>query len=347
METDARQTFLRPTLADVMAARRAIGPYLRPTPVVTSASLDRLLGCRAYVKCENLNPTRAFKIRGGINLLANLTADERRRGVIASSTGNHGQSIAYASRLFGVRAVIGVPTSANPVKLQAMRDLGAEVVEIGRDFDEAREWVERTAAAEGYRYIHSANEPLLIAGVATASLELIEEVPDLDVIIVPVGGGSGASGHATAAKTVRPTLELIGVQATGAPAVERSWRARRMTATDSVHTRAEGLQTRVPFALTIGILWDHLDEMVLVSDEEMEDGIRILLDTIRQVAEHAGAAPVAAARRLGDRITGRKVGLILSGGNITIEALRTLLSSEGLPFATGAGGFEAEGARTT
>lgn len=325
----------RPTFADVLAARRAIAPYLRPTPVITSPTLDRALGCRVFVKCENLNPTRAFKIRGGINLLSRLEGDERRRGVIASSTGNHGQSIAYASRLFGVRAIIGVPEQANPVKLQAMRDLGAEVVEVGRDFDQAREWVERTAAAEGYRYIHSANEPMLIAGVATASLELIEEVPDLNVIIVPVGGGSGASGHSIAAKTVSPGLTLIGVQAEGAPAVARSWRARRMITTEVMNTKAEGLATRVPFALTLGILWDCLDDMILVSDEEMEDGIRILLDTTRQVAEHAGAAPVAAARRLWNRIADRKVGLILSGGNITIEALRAILSSQGTPEAAG------------
>lgn len=318
---------VRPTFADVIAARRAIAPYLRPTPLVTSPTLDRLLGCRAFVKCENANPTRAFKIRGGINLLSRLAEDERRRGVITSSTGNHGQSIAYASRLFGVRAIIGVPKKANAVKLQAMRDLGGEIVEVGRDFDEAREWVERTAAAEGYRYIHSANEPLLIAGVATISLELIEEVPDIEVIIVPVGAGSGASGHCITAKTVNPTVEVIGVQAAGAPAVERSWRARRHITTETMTTKAEGLATRIPFDLTLGILWDRLDDMILVDDEEMEDGIRILLDTTRQVAEHAGAAPVAAARRLRDRISGRKVGLILSGGNITIEALRAILSS--------------------
>ncbi len=317
---------VRPTFADVLAARRAIAPYLRPTPVVTSPALDRLLGCRAFVKCENANPTRAFKIRGGINLISRLPEDERRRGVIASSTGNHGQSIAYASRLFGVRATIGVPKNANPVKVQAMRDLGGEVVEIGRDFDEAREWVERTAEAEGYRYIHSANEPLLIAGVATISLELIDEVPDLDVIIVPVGGGSGASGHCITAKTINPGVQVIGVQAAGAPAVERSWRARRHITTETMTTKAEGLATRIPFELPLGILWDKLDDLILVNDEEMEDGIRILLDTTRQVAEHAGAAPVAAARRLWDRISGRKVGLILSGGNITIEALRAILS---------------------
>src|SRR3990170_1319883 len=293
-----------PEFADVLAARRAIATYLRPTPVVTSPALDRLLVWR-------------------------LSADERNRGVIAASTGNHGQSIAYASRLFGVRAIIGVPAGANPVKLQAMRDFGAEVVEVGKDYDEAREWVERTAGAEGYRYVHSGNEPYLIAGVATAGLELIEEVPDLDIIIVPVGGGSGACGYIVAAKSVNPRIQIMGVQAEGAPAVARSWRERRTVTTDAILTKAEGLATRAPFSLTLAMMWERLDEMILVGDEEMEDGVRILLDTTGQVAELAGAAPVAAARCLPERVAGRTVGLILSGGNITMDGLRAILSGNG------------------
>ncbi len=332
-----------PRFTDVLAARRTIAPHLRPTPLVTSAGLDRWLGCRAFVKCENANPTRAFKIRGGINLIAHLSADERRRGVISASTGNHGQSIAYAARLFGVRAIIAMPEHPNPVKRQAMADFGAEIVEVGRDFDEAREWVERTAPVEGYRYVHSGNEPFLIAGVATASLELIEEVPDLDVIIVPVGGGSGASGHTIAAKTVNPRVEVIGVQAAGAPAVARSWQERRWVTTDAIRTKAEGLATRAPFALTLAMMWARLEDMVLVTDEEMEEGIRILLETTRQVAEHAGAAAVAAARRMHDRIAGRKVGLILSGGNITMEALRAIVSEAGDRDRAASAGHERSG----
>jgi threonine dehydratase len=315
-----------PELTDVLSARRAIAPYLRPTPVVASPALDRLLGCRAFVKCENANPTRAFKVRGGINLISRLSPEERRRGVISASTGNHGQSVAYASQVFGVRAVIAMPVGANPVKLQAMRDFGAEIVEVGRDFDEAREWVEQTAASEGYRYVHSGNEPYLIAGVGTVSLELIEDVPDLDVIIVPVGGGSGACGHIVAAKTVNPRLRIIGVQAEGAPAVSRSWREHRTVTTEAILTRAEGLATRAPFSLTLAMMWARLDEMITVADEEMEEGVRILLDTTRQVAELAGAAPVAAALRLRDRIADRNVGLVLSGGNITMDGLLAILS---------------------
>ncbi|MDR7486586.1 MAG: threonine/serine dehydratase [Armatimonadota bacterium] len=315
-----------PRFEDVLDARRTIAPYLRPTPVVTSPALDRLLGCRAFVKCENTNPTRAFKVRGGINLISRLSPGERARGVITASTGNHGQSIAYAAALFGVRAIIGVPRNANPVKLQAMRDFGAEIVEVGRDFDDARGWVERTAETEGYRYVHSGNEPSLIAGVATSSLELIETVPDLDVIIVPVGGGSGACGHTIAAKVVNPRIQIIGVQAAGAPAVYHSWKEGRWATFETLRTRAEGLATRAPFALTLAMMRERLDDLVLVTDEEMEEGIRVLLETTGQVAELAGAAAAAAARRLRDRIAGRNVGLILSGGNITMEALRAILA---------------------
>ncbi len=318
-----------PLFSDVLSARRAIAPYLRPTPLVGSRALDRLLGATAFVKCENANPTRAFKVRGGVNLISRLSDEERRRGVITASSGNHGQSIAYAAGLFGARAVIGVPERSNPVKLQAIREFGAEVVEVGKDFDEAREWVERTAEAEGYRYIHSGDEPLLIAGVGTASLELMEEVPDLEVVVVPVAGGSGACGHLTAAKAINPRVQVIGVQAAGAPAVYRSWKEGRPISLESVATKAEGLATRVPFSLTLAMMMERLDDMVLVEDEEMEEGVRLLLDTTRQVAELAGAAALAAALRMRDRIAGRKVGLILSGGNITMEALRAILSPSG------------------
>src|SRR6266436_1374545 len=180
-----------PDLAGVLAARQRIGPYLRPTPLYRYPALDELTGARVWVKHENHQPVGAFKVRGGVNLVSQLTPDERRRGIIAASTGNHGQSVAYAADLFGVRAIVCVPEQANPVKIESMRALGAEVVFHGRDFDEAREYCEKQAAEHGYRYIHSGNEPMLIAGVGTYTLEILQTQPDIDVIVVPVGGGSG------------------------------------------------------------------------------------------------------------------------------------------------------------
>ncbi len=310
-----------PTVHDVYAARRVIAPHLPRTPLVHAPALDRLLGARVYVKCENTLPTGAFKVRGGINLISRLSPDERRRGVITASTGNHGQSIAYAARMFGVRAIIGAPRGSNPIKLASIGALGAEVVLEGRDFDEAREWVERTAREEGYRYVHSANEPLLVAGVGTISLEVLEDLPEVDVIIVPIGAGSGACGHCITAKALHPAVRVIGVQAEHANPVERTLREGRMVSLDRMETFAEGLATRVPFALPITLLRRYLDEIVLVSDEELRRAILLLAEAVRQTAEGAGAASAAAALRLRGQLRGKTVALILSGGNITLEAL--------------------------
>ncbi len=313
-----------PTIRDVYAARRVIAPYLPRTPLVHAPALDRILDARVYVKCENTLPTGAFKVRGGLNVVSRLSAEERRRGVITASTGNHGQSIAYAARIFGVRAIIGAPRGSNPLKVAAMRALGAEVVLEGRDFDEAREWVERTARAEGYRYIHSANEPLLIAGVGTLSLEVMEDLPQTDVIIAPIGAGSGACGHCITAKALHPGLRVIGVQAEGANPVERTLREGRMVSLDRMETFAEGIATRVPFALPITILRRHLDEIVLVSDEEIRRAILLLATSVRQTAEGAGAASAAAALRLREQLRGKTVVLVLSGGNIPLDALSAI-----------------------
>ena len=318
-----------PTLADVFRARVAIAPYLRPTATIEGLALDSALGCRAYLKCENLNPTGAFKVRGGVALLASLDPDQRARGVLAASTGNHAQSVAYAARLFGARAIIYMPEAANPLKVAATRALGAEVVLIGRDFDEARRHAEARARAEEFRYVHSSDEPLLIAGVATCALELFEVVPDLDVLFVPVGAGSGVIGAAIVARAIHPTTRVIGVQAEGAPAVYRSWKEGRRVVTESVTTFAEGLATREPFDLPLQLLPKLVDEIMLVSDAELREAIGLILDTTHQIAEGAGAAAVAAAMTRRDQIRGKKVGMILSGGNIAIEELRGIRSASG------------------
>ena len=314
-----------PTLADVFRARATIAPYLRPTPTIESAALGAQLGCRVFLKCEHLTPTGAFKVRGGVNLIASLAPEERARGVLAVSTGNHAQSVAYAARLFGVRAIIYMPEGANALKVAATRALGAEVVLAGHDFDASRLLAEAHAAREGLRYIHSADEPLLIAGVGTYALELLEAVPDLDAIFVPVGGGSGIIGTATVARAVNPAIRLIGVQAAGAPALYLSWLAGRRVETETIDTFAEGLATRQPFALPLELIPRLVDELMLVSDDELRRAIVTLLETTRQVAEGAGAAALAAAMLRRDELQGKKVGLVISGGNITMEQLRAIL----------------------
>lgn len=319
---------IEPTFVDVLDARRTIAKYLKPTPFFKSIPLSNRLGFEAYIKCENLQPIGAFKVRGGINLISKLSEHERRCGVITASTGNHGSSIAYASALFGVKAIIGAPVGSNPYKIQAIRDLGATVELHGKDFDEARLWVEREAREKGYRYIHSANEPLLIAGVGTLYLEILEDLPDVDVIFVPVGGGSGASGACLVAKTVNPSIKVIGVQSEGAPAVYESWKTGKMIEKEKLETFADGLATRVPFELTMKIMRRMIDEIILVSEEDLKNAIRLLFETTHQLAEGAGAASTAGAVKMHRDLKGKKVALVISGGNLTMNMIREIILRE-------------------
>ena len=315
-----------PTIADVLDAKRRIAPYLRPTPLYRYAGLDELLGADVFVKHENHQPVGAFKVRGGVNLLSRLDGDERERGVISASTGNHGQSIAYAARLFDVPATICVPENANPAKVASIRGLGANIVVHGRDFDDAREHCERLAQEHGHRYVHSGNEPLLIAGVGTETLEILEEEPRIDTIIVPIGGGSGAAGACIVAKSIDPAIRVIGVQSDAAPAAHRSWQARKLVEETRMETFAEGLATRTAFELPQTILWQSLDDFVLVPDDEIRAAQATMIETTRNLVEAAGAAPLAAAVRLRTQLDGRRVALILSGGNASreqvVDALR-------------------------
>jgi threonine dehydratase len=315
-----------PTLMDVLEARRRISRYLQPTPLYGYPGLDELLGAEVFVKHENHQPVGAFKVRGGVNLVSQLGPDERARGVIAASTGNHGQSIAYAARLFSVPATICVPEDANPVKVASMRGLGAELVFHGRDFDDARDRCEQLARERGCRYVHSGNEPLLIAGVGTHTLEILEAQPHTDAIVVPVGGGSGAAGACIVAKAVNPAVQVIGVQSEAAPAAYRSWRERRLVE-DTTETFAEGLATRTAFELPQRVLRELLDDFVLVGDDEIRSAQRTMIDETRNLIEAAGAAPLAAALRLRERLASKRVVLIASGGNASRAQLLELLSA--------------------
>ena len=316
------------TIDDVYEAQKAIAKYLPKTPLLSSPTLSKRLGCDAFVKCENVLPTGAFKVRGGINLISRLSDEEKLRGVIAASTGNHAQSIAYASSLFGVKAVIGMPLGANPDKVEATRSFGAVIELHGKDYDEARKWVEDEAKEKGYRYIHSANEPFLIAGVGTLYLEIMQEIPDVDVIIVPVGGGSGAAAACIVAKTLNPKVKVIGVQAENAPAVYLSWKNGKPMETESANTFAEGLATRVAFTMTFDILCNMIDDIVLVSEDELKKAILMLLETTHQLAEGAGAASTAAAFKLREQLQGKKVALPLTGGNLTLKNLHAILEEK-------------------
>ncbi|MCH8205703.1 MAG: threonine/serine dehydratase [Chloroflexi bacterium] len=314
----------RPTLQDIIAASRRIAPYVTRTPLHRYLSLDALLDAEVYVKHENHQRLGSFKMRGGVNLVSQLSDDEKRRGVSAASTGNHGQSIAYAAGVFGVKAVIAVPEGANPGKVESMQRLGANVVFHGKVFDDALEYAEQLGREEGYRFIHSANEPALVSGVGTYTLEIIEDLPDVEVIIVPVGGGSGACGACIAAKGINPDIQVIGVQSAQAPAVYLSWKEGRIVEAP-MESVAEGLATRTSYELPAAILRDMLDDFVLATDEEMEQAIVLNLEKTHNLTEHAGASSLAGALKIKERLRGKKVALVMSGGNISVPQLRTAL----------------------
>lgn len=316
-----------PTLQEILAARPNVYRFLRPTPLHHYPGLSQLLGAQVWVKHENHLPVGAFKVRGGLNLAAGLPEAQRRAGIYTASTGNHGQSIAFAGRALGAQVTIAAPENANPDKVAAMRGLGAEVLLHGADFDEAREWVARLADARGGRFIGPTDEPL-ICGVGTYGLEIVEDLPAVEVIVVPVGAGSGACGVGIVAKAVNPRIQVIGVQSAQAPAMQRSWASGQLTGA-AMHTRAEGLATRVPFENTQRIMRQLLDDFLLVEDDDIDRAVLLLLEHTHNLAEGAGAAPLAAALQIMERLAGKQVVLVMSGGNLALSALRRILAQPG------------------
>jgi threonine dehydratase len=314
-----------PTLDDIRAAREHVYAAMAPSPLLRHPRLAEHLGADVWVKHENHNPTGAFKIRGGLNLIARLSPEDRRRGVISATTGNHGQSIAFAAHRAGVPCTMAVPVGNNPAKCASMRAWGATVIEHGRDFDEARELVERLCAERGVRYVHSANEPDLIAGVGTYAIEVAETLADIEEVFVPIGGGSGASGLILVRDALGLSTRIIGVGAERADAVGTSWLTGTRITRESADTFAEGMATRVTFDLTFGILERGLDDFVLLSEAELADGVRVALDLTQNLAEGAGAASIAAAVKCRDRIAGKRVVCVMSGGNLDLGRLKLLL----------------------
>ncbi len=312
--------------SDVLDALPRVHEVLRPTPLYEWSELCEFLGCRFLLKHENHQPVGAFKVRGGINLISTLNGGERAGGILGCSTGNHGQSLAFAARRFGVHCTIVVPEGNNPDKNRAIRQLGAELIEHGRDFDEAREYVEQVVQAErGGRYVHSANEPKLIAGVGTMACEIFEQLPDPDVILMPIGLGSGVCGSSIVAKSMRPETKVIGVQAENSAAVARSWQTGTWQSTSSADTWAEGMATRIPAEMTLRIMRDLMDDVILVSDDELRLACYWILKYTHNLAEGAGAAALAAAYKHRDRFAGQKVVGILSGGNLDLTELPHIL----------------------
>ena len=313
-----------PTITDVYRAKPVVSRFLPRTPLVRSDPLSAELDADVYLKREDTLPTGAFKVRGGVNLLSTLPDEFKSTGLIAASTGNHGQSIAFSGAQFDIPVTIAVPEDANPDKVAAIERLGAAVVKHGANFDEAREWAEEQAATEGYRYVHSANEPALVAGIATAGLEVVEDLPDVDYVFCPVGGGSGASAYCLTVGQLTDAA-IVGVQSEAAPALYRAWSEDTLDPHERMETMAEGLATSVPFALTTRILRDHLDDFRLVSDDALLDGMASMLAEEHLVIEGASAASLAGARAMEEEIAGSTIVLQLSGRNVDQAKIRRVL----------------------
>jgi len=313
-----------PTTAAVARARKVVSRYLPETPLVRSEPLSAALDADVYLKREDTLPTGAFKVRGGVNLVASLDDQFRERGLLAASSGNHGLSVAWAGREFGVPVTIGVPEAANAGKVADMERLGAEVIRHGPDYDAAREHIESLAAETGKRYVHSGNEPKLLAGVGTAGLEIVDELPDIDRLYCPIGGGTSAVGYCLTVGALTDA-DIVGVQSAAAPAMHRAYHDDTLEPHDRMETSAEGVATRVPFALTMGILRDGLADFTLVSEDAIGDAVARMFDTERIVMEGACGTAVAAALQADD-IAGETVVLPVSGRNIDREKLDAVLA---------------------
>ncbi|GIL25669.1 threonine ammonia-lyase [Actinocatenispora comari] len=311
-------------LNDVLRAGRAIAGLLPPTPAWSYPLLDETAGARVVVKHEQVQPTGAFKVRGGLALLAGMSVADRARGVVTYSTGNHAQSIAYACRRFGAPCRIVMPADPNPTKLAAVRALGARVDCHGADLTAAQRYAADTA--DGMRLVGPAHEEDLVAGVGTAYTELLTAHPDLDALLVPVGGGSGAAAAGVVAAALAPRCEVIGVQSAASPAAHDSWRAGEPVEAPN-RTAAEGLATGSGFPLTQRLLRAHLRDFVLVSDEQLRAAQHVLLTRAHTLAEAAGAAGLAALLADPDRYAGRRVGIVVTGGNASPAELSAVLES--------------------
>ena len=318
------------TLDDVRAARERIAPYVTPTAFREYPRLSEIAGAgmRVFVKHENHQPTNSFKIRNGLSFMTTLDAEQLGRGVVAASTGNHGQGIAYGARLLGSSATICVPAGNNPDKNAAMRALGATVVEEGRDYDEAVGVMQRIARDEGRVVSHATNDPRIVAGAGTMTLEIVDQAPDLDALVIAIGGGSQAVGAITVARTLAPNLEVLGVQAAGAPAIHDSWHAGKRLTTERADTFAEGVATRTTYDLTFDALAAGLTDFVTVTDAEIADSLRTILSITKNVVEGAGAMGFASLPKFRERLAGKKVGVVFCGGNIDSAVLRRVLNNE-------------------
>lgn len=319
-------TALPVTLADVKAAAATIRGSTIVTVCNESRTLGTVLGCRIWLKFENLQFTSTFKERGALNRLEALSPDERRRGVIAMSAGNHAQGVAYHARRLGIPAVIVMPIGTPMVKIENTRQLGAEVIICGVTLEEAGAFAREHCQARDLVFIHPYDDPLVIAGQGTTALEMLEAVPNLDTLVVPIGGGGLISGIAIAAKALKPDLRIVGVQARLYPSMYNAIKGADLPMRGD--TLAEGIAVKAPGRITTDIIRHLVDDIVLVTEDQLERAASMLISIEKTVVEGAGAAGLAAILSDPARFEGRHVGLVLTGGNIDTRLIASVLTRE-------------------
>ncbi|AKA68334.1 threonine ammonia-lyase [Clostridium scatologenes] len=312
------------TLGDVKEARERIKDICVNTKLIYSSEFSRESRNEVYIKPENLQITGAFKLRGALNKVGKLTEEQKKRGLIASSAGNHAQGVAYAANKLGIQATIVMPETTPLIKVQATKNYGANVVLKGKVYDEAYEEAKRLEKENGYTFVHPFNDVDVAAGQGTIALEIMEELEDVDVILVPIGGGGLISGISVAAKAINPNVKVIGVQGEKANPMQISFNTGKLTFADKIDTIADGAAVKQPGDVTFEIVKKYVDDIVTVSDHELMEAVFILLEKHKLVAEATGVMSLAALKRLDFK--GKKVVSLISGGNIDVVTIASMLN---------------------
>jgi threonine dehydratase len=313
-------------LLGVIRARAVIDHYLNRTNLTNYSELSRLAGCEIFVKHENHNPTGSFKIRGALNFFHHVSKEDLEAGVLVSTRGNHGLAMAWAGRWFQVPCTVVVPEHNNPEINRIIESFGADLIVHGHDFYDAQSYCDELVDTAGYYYVEQGNEPEILNGLGTMGLEIFEDLPDVDVIICPIGGGSGCASLIKVAQAINPSVEIIGVQAERASAFHESLKKGEWVVIEEADTIADGLAARSVFQLPYAIMRDRITDVVLLSEEEILEGVRLSLETTHNLAETAGAASIAAALKIKDQLAGKRVVLVMSGGNLDHEHLMQALA---------------------
>lgn len=316
------------TLDMIKKAQERLSEVAHHTDLMPSSTLNDLCGCNVFLKMENTQRTGSFKLRGGYNKIASLTEEERNRGIVAASAGNHAQGVALGAKVFGAKATICMPTGAPLSKVEATKNYGANVVLAGACYDDAYSKAVEIVNNEGATFCHPFNDPEVIAGQGTIALEVLEDLPNTDVIIVPVGGGGLISGIAVAAKTINPNIRIIGVQTENMPSMKESLDANTLVTVPAKPSLADGIMVKIPGSNTFEIIKEYVDDIIVLSEVEIAEAIFFLLERMKTIAEGAGASPVAAllAHKVPD-IAGKNVVAIVSGGNIDVNKIGQIINT--------------------